>query len=129
MFRRLRRLLGKPAPAGPSKAPPSAAVRAPPPPEPVATPSPEAPHTLRLFKFDACPFCIRVQRALRGMDLTVEMRDTRRDDGAAAELRALTGGAQVPCLEIDGIPLLESRDIVAWLEEHEAWLKTQAAPA
>jgi len=95
----------------------------------VALPSPEGSHTLRLFKYDACPFCRRVQRAIEDLDVAVEMRDTRHDAGAAAELRALTGGTQVPCLEIDGSPMLESRDIVDWLQAHDAWLQTQAAPA
>lgn len=71
-----------------------------------------------LYKYDACPFCQRVQRELPALGLPVELQDTRQDREAAQRLRALTGGTQVPCLVIDGEPLLESLDILAWLRAH-----------
>jgi glutathione S-transferase len=63
-----------------------------------------------------------VQRHLDGLGLAVEQRDTRQDPGARETLRALNGHTQVPCLVIDGRPLLESADIIDWLDAHHAAL-------
>jgi glutathione S-transferase len=54
--------------------------------------------------------------------LVVEQRDTRQDPSAREALRALNGHTQVPCLLIDGQPLLESADIIDWLDAHSAEL-------
>lgn len=71
---------------------------------------------LELFKFDACPFCQRVQRRVRELGIEgIRLRDTQRDQGAAADLVARGGMQQVPCLFIDGEPMYESADIDAWL--------------
>lgn len=95
----------------------------------VAVPSPDAPRELRLYKYDSCPFCRRVFAAVDELGLEVPTRDTRQDPEAARELRELTGGSQVPCLVVDGVPLLESRDIIAWLEAYAASGAASAAPA
>ena len=73
-------------------------------------------HDLVLFKYDACPFCYRVQSWLDGRGLKVALRDTRQDPSARQELLDLTGRTTVPCLVIDGEPMFESADIVAWLQ-------------
>lgn len=72
---------------------------------------------LELFKFDSCPFCVRVQRRIEqlGMD-GIRFRDTHRDAGASKDLITRGGKLQVPCLFVDGEPLYESLDIIAWLE-------------
>lgn len=85
---------------------------------PSHVPSPGLPRALVLYKYDACPYCFRVMRGLARLGLSVPMRDTRQDPSARAELVAATGGTQVPCLFIDGQPLLESADILAWLEAY-----------
>jgi len=46
----------------------------------------------------------------------VELRDTRKDPANRQALIGLTGGTQVPCLVIDGKPMLESSDIIRWME-------------
>jgi glutaredoxin 3 len=71
-----------------------------------------------LYKFDSCPFCLRVLSYLKGRDISITMRDTMRDAGAKEELVSLGGKAQVPCLLIDGKPLYESSDIIDWFEEN-----------
>ncbi|GEM_PF-1062858 len=75
-------------------------------------------HELVLYKYDACPYCHRVQSWLDGRDVPVVFRDTRQDPQAREELLALTGRTQVPCLVIDGTPMFESDDIVDWLQDH-----------
>ena len=76
---------------------------------------------LELFKFDSCPFCVRVLVKIRQLGLEgIRLRDTAREKGAEEELVRRGGSDQVPCLFIDGQPLYESEDIVAWLEQHTA---------
>ncbi|MCO5170580.1 MAG: glutaredoxin [Planctomycetes bacterium] len=75
---------------------------------------------LELFKFDSCPFCVRVMRKVKvmGLEGKVRYRDTLREPGAQDELVRRGGEDQVPCLFIDGQPMYESADIIAWLEEN-----------
>lgn len=88
---------------------------------PEPPPSPDVPRRLALYKFDACPFCRRVQLALDDLDIDdITFYDTRRDPERRRELMALTGRTQVPCLFIDEVPLFESRDIVKWLQAYDA---------
>ena len=74
---------------------------------------------LELFKFDSCPFCIRVMSVVRDLDVQVRLRDTRREDGARDELIKRGGKSQVPCLFIDGQALYESTDIIAFLQSRQ----------
>lgn len=83
-----------------------------------AAPSPDVERQLLLYKFDACPFCFRVQRDITSLGLDIPMKDTRLDPSARAELKAKTGRTQVPCLFIDGQALFESADISAWLKNY-----------
>ena len=80
---------------------------------------------LALYQFTACPYCVRVRRAIRRLGLNIELRDARRNSGWAQELRREGGRYQVPCLRFENAAgevhwLYESRDIVAWLERHFA---------
>lgn len=75
------------------------------------------PVDLVLYKFDSCFFCRRVFEAIDRLGVQIEYRDVREDPTWRADLRDRTGRTQVPCLLVDGEPMFESRDIVAWLEE------------
>ncbi|MEL6344972.1 MAG: glutathione S-transferase N-terminal domain-containing protein [Myxococcota bacterium] len=100
-----------------------------PPPAPVKTPTPntdaadDAPvkgaHTLALYKYDSCPYCRRVLRAIDQLGVAdqIEFRDTLMEPKWRQDLRDKTGRTQVPCLFIDGEPLFESADIIDWLNE------------
>lgn len=83
-------------------------------------PSPVQEHELELYKFDTCPYCQRVLRAIRELDLLEEVifHDVRRSKESLDALIDLTGQTQVPCLVISGTPLLESKDIVMWLRAY-----------
>lgn len=136
MLSRLRRLFsGAPAPAtptgrsAPASAPASTPTSTPAPASASASanlgrrlgvPEPTGARDLVLYKFDACPYCARVQRSVAQLGLPVPMRDTRADPAARQELSRRTGRSQVPCLFIDGQPLFESRDIISWLEAYAA---------
>lgn len=78
---------------------------------------------LSLYLYDTCPFCIRVKRVIRRLDLPIEERNTNHSRAYKAELRAGGGKTQVPCLRIekkDGSVqwLYESRDINRYLNRN-----------
>lgn len=83
-----------------------------------AVPGPDKPRKLALYKYDSCPYCMRVMWGIQRLNLDVPTRDTRQDPSARSELVSATGGTQVPCLFIDDVPLLESADILQWLEAY-----------
>ncbi len=73
---------------------------------------------LELYKFDSCPYCQRVFRAIERLKVPVRMRDIEEDEEAARRLVEVGGLDQVPCLFIDGKPLYESDEIIAYLERN-----------
>ena len=52
--------------------------------------------------------------------MEIPIKNTRTDSEARKELIDLTGRTQVPCLVINGEPLLESADIVNYLRQEYA---------
>lgn len=72
---------------------------------------------LELFKYDTCPYCVRVMRTIDelGIKDQVEYCDIHKDQAALERLVTVGGKRQVPCLFIDGKPLYESSDIISWL--------------
>ena len=74
---------------------------------------------LELFKRDTCPYCVMVMNYIKQSGRTdVEYRDISASPEDRARLVEVGGKQQVPCLFIDGKPLYESMDIIAWLKEH-----------
>lgn len=69
---------------------------------------------LVLYYKPTCPYCLKVLAYMQEQDIAMEMRDTT-DPANADALVGLTGRTQVPCLVIDGTPMLESDDIVMYL--------------
>lgn len=74
------------------------------------------PLDLELYKFDSCPFCQVVFRAIERLKVPVRYRDIYEDPEAAKKLIEVGGIDQVPCLFVDGKPLYESDEIIAFLE-------------
>ena len=77
--------------------------------------------SLVLYQYEACPFCVKVRRAMKRHALQIETRDVKRSDTAREELLAGGGNLKVPCLRIeDGDRgyrwMYESSDIVHYLE-------------
>lgn len=78
-----------------------------------------------LFQFEACPFCIKVRRALKRMNLSIELIDILKDKKSEDDLIRGGGKRQVPCLRIkleDGSYkwIYESNDIINFLEKELA---------
>ena len=76
---------------------------------------------LELYKFDSCPFCRRVMKYIEQSGRTdVEYHDIHKSAADRERLIRDGGMEQVPCLFIDGKPMYESSDIIAWLKANSA---------
>ncbi len=78
--------------------------------------------SLALYQYEACPFCVKVRRAMKRNGLNIETLDVKRSDSAREELLAGGGDLKVPCLRIEKESgavewMYESSDIVSYLEE------------
>ena len=76
---------------------------------------------LKLYQYQACPFCVKTRRAIRRLGLKIETRDALHDPTYRDELITQGGKVQVPCLQIIGDDgsvkwLYESTDIIAYLQ-------------
>jgi len=71
--------------------------------------------SLKLYQYAACPFCVKVRRAMKRQSLSIETRDVKRSDTARKELLAGGGDLKVPCLRIE-----DGQGDVAWMYESKA---------
>ncbi len=76
---------------------------------------------MAIYQFEACPFCVKVRRAVARRGLRIELRDAKKGTAFSDELLKEGGKLQVPCLRIahPGAPaewLYESDAIIAYLE-------------
>ncbi|NVD08900.1 glutaredoxin [Vibrio sp. JPW-9-11-11] len=80
--------------------------------------------SLALYQFEACPFCVKVRRALKRQSVDIDLRDAKNNPTHRAELETGGGKVKVPCLRIekgDQVEwMYESSDIVAYLEKEFA---------
>ena len=56
---------------------------------------------LALYQFNGCPFCVKVRRTLRRLNLPVELRDASGNAEHRQTLLAQGGKVKVPCLRIE----------------------------
>lgn len=75
----------------------------------------EATAQLKLYQFHACPFCVKVRREIRRLNLKIELVDTLNDKAAEERLINEGGKRQVPCLYI-----VNEDKSVTWLYESNA---------
>lgn len=73
--------------------------------------------TYSLYQFNACPFCIKVRRVMRKLNLPIELRNANSDDRLKSELLEKGGSPKVPCLRIGDRWIYESNDIIKHLED------------
>lgn len=76
---------------------------------------------LSLYQLPACPFCVKVRRAMKREGLQIELRNINASNELREELINQGGKRTVPCLRIeqengDVQWLYESNDVVAHLE-------------
>lgn len=70
---------------------------------------------MELYSKPTCPFCHKVLAFMDANDIEMPIHDSRESQNAE-RLMELNGTTQVPCLVIDGKPMLESDDIIAYLQ-------------
>ncbi len=70
----------------------------------------------QLYYKKTCPYCQKVLRFMEANHLTMDTRDTTQP-GNQNDLIRIGGKKQVPCLIINGKPLYESDDIIAYLRD------------
>lgn len=75
-------------------------------------------HDLVLYMKPTCPFCVKVLNFMKERGIVLQQRNISVDAEAAETLVRVGGKRQVPCLFIDGEPLYESSDIIAWLDQN-----------
>lgn len=76
---------------------------------------------LSLYQYLACPFCVKVRREMRRLDLAIPIRDAKSDE-SSQQLEQQGGRLKVPCLRIDSDDgesqwLYESSDIINYLRD------------
>ncbi|MFK7802517.1 MAG: glutaredoxin family protein [Anaerolineae bacterium] len=76
---------------------------------------------LKLYHFQACPYCARVRSQIEALSLNLEDRDIRKDMSHREALIAGGGKPQVPALRIEGEDgsvqwMYESSDIMQYLD-------------
>jgi glutathione S-transferase len=77
---------------------------------------------MSLYQYFACPFCIKVRRTVRRLNLPMAYRDAQvRGSEHRITLEQQGGALKVPCLRIDEGEkttwMYESNDIIAYLNQ------------
>lgn len=74
----------------------------------------------KLFHRQACPYSKKVRDYIEnhGLRQSIEYRDIGEDPIAAEELAEAVGKTQVPCLMFEGKPMLESDEIIHYLDKN-----------
>lgn len=79
---------------------------------------------LSLYQFEACPFCVKVRRAMKRQSINIDLRDAKNDESHKQALLEGGGRVKVPCLRIENNGetqwMYESSDIIAYLEKEFA---------
>lgn len=79
--------------------------------------------SLQLYQYEACPFCVKVRRAIRRQNLKIATVDAKQSKHKE-ELATQAGKIQVPCLRIEeanGVTwLYESKEIINYLNKRFA---------
>lgn len=70
---------------------------------------------LQLYIRFTCPYCVKVLNYMDRHGVEIALHDISANDEDRLFLIKNGGKQQVPCLFIDGEPLYESDDIIAWI--------------
>ena len=77
---------------------------------------------LSLYQLPACPFCVKVRRAMKRDGLNIELRNINQNEAYREELIREGGQRKVPCLKITDENekvtwLYESSDVINYLQQ------------
>lgn len=89
---------------------------------------------LALYQYAACPFCVKVRRAMKRNGLNIETCDAKRSEQAKEELVNGGGQLKVPCLRIEEDNgevrwMYESGDIINYLEQRFSPVEAESKTA
>ncbi len=70
---------------------------------------------LTLYKYQTCPFCIKVRQEMRRLSLQIDQLDAQHDQGNRADLISGGGQVKVPCLKIT-----DTNGSSQWMYESDA---------
>jgi glutaredoxin len=73
---------------------------------------------LNLYQLPACPFCVKVRRAMKRDGLNIELRNINQNEAYREELIREGGKRKVPCLKIT-----DENEKVTWLYESSDVIK------
>lgn len=73
---------------------------------------------LELYYRNFCGYSRKVLDFMEQHGITMTLHCLQTEEGAEQRLVEIGGKAQVPCLIIDGSPMYESDDIIAWLSSN-----------
>jgi len=80
----------------------------------------QATEHLQLYQYPACPFCVKVRRAMRKNALNIKLIDAKKAE-YRQHLAEQGGQVKVPCLRIEEAGkvtwMYESSDIIRYLEQ------------
>lgn len=80
--------------------------------------------SMALYQFEACPFCVKVRRAMKRQSVNFDLLDAKNNPTHREALLTHGGAIKVPCLRIEKegetVWMYESSDIVAYLEQEFA---------
>ncbi len=122
-FKLLRALLGPPLLAWEQLSRPRGLVRTP----ELQASVDEQCHSLILYQFKTCPFCIKVRQEMRRLSLNIEKRDAQHTLSDREALLKGGGKTKVPCLKIT-----DPAGQTQWMYESGAiihYLKSRFEPA
>ena len=72
----------------------------------------------QLYQLPACPFCVKVRRAMKRNGININLRNINDDTQYKEELIAQGGKRTVPCLRIEN-----DDDSITWMYESKAIIK------
>lgn len=58
---------------------------------------------VKVYSFEACPWCTKVKNYLKARGVEYEVRDIELSEEAAAECQKISGDLTVPVTTIDGV--------------------------
>jgi glutaredoxin len=84
---------------------------------------------MSLYQYPACPFCVKVRRAMKRNSLNIQTVDAKRCDISKQALVKGGGKLKVPCLRIEESVgdvrwMYESSEIISYLENKVSELQT-----
>jgi len=86
----------------------------------------EADGGITLYYSPQCPYCQKVLSYMRQSGIQIPMKNVKADKAARDELVQRGGYLVVPCLIVDGRPIYDANDIIAWLSAHQSLLKNSS---